>query len=115
MPLRHVRPYVSGSVGAGYFATETVYERCCDMNGDVERELRGVDLPRLIPIGSVGFGIVLDLWRLAGPSPSTLSANLGVESQYGGRVTYQVGGDGDIQKTGTRHRIYSIGLTLRTR
>ena len=115
LPLRHVTPYVGGSVGAGYFATETVYERCCDVTGDVERELRGVDLPRLIPVASVGVGVVVDLWKMGGPSPSTLSATLGVESHYGGRVRYQVGGDGDIHKTGTRYRVYSLGLTLRTR
>ena len=115
LPLRHVRPYLGGSVGAGYFATETVYEWCCDINGDVERELRGVDLARLIPVASVGVGAVVDLWKMGGASPSTLSANLGVESHYGGRVRYQVGGDGDIHKTRTRYRVYSLGITLRTR
>lgn len=115
VPVRRVRPYLGGSIGAGYFGTETMYERCCDVNGDVERELRGVDLARLIPMATVGFGVVLDLWRMDGPSPSTLSANLGVDSHYGGRVTYQVGGDGDVYKTDTRYRVYSIGLTLRTR
>ncbi len=113
--LRYARPYLGASLGAGYFATETVYERCCDMNGEVERELRGVDLPRLIPTASLGVGVVVDLWKMSGPSPSTLSMNLGVESYYGGRVRYQVGGDGDVYKTGTRYRVYSLGLTLRTR
>ena len=115
IPLRHARPYLGASVGAAYFGTETILERCCDENGEPERTLEGIALPRIIPIASIGFGVTIDLSRMTGSSPSTLSANLGVEAHRGGRVRYQVEGDGDVHKTGTRYRVYTLGVSVRTR
>jgi hypothetical protein len=115
LPVRYVRPYVGASAGATYFGTETTVETCCDENGDRERSLSSVRLARLVPMASTRFGVAIDLWRMLGPNASTLAADLGLETHYGGRVTYQVGGRGNIRKTGTGYRVYSVGVSLRTR
>ena len=115
IPLRHARPYLGASAGAGYVGTETILERCCDENGGPERSLEGIALARIIPIASIGLGVTIDLSRMTGSSPSTLSANLGVEAHRGGRVRYQVDGDGDVHKTGIRYRVYTLGVSVRTR
>ena len=114
-PLRHVRPYVGASAGASYFGTETMVERCCDENGDRERSLSSVRLGRLTPMASTRVGLAVDLWRMLGPNPSTLAADLGLETHYGHRSSYQVGGRGEIRKTGTSYRVYSLGISMRTR
>jgi hypothetical protein len=114
-PLRYVRPYVGAAVGASYFGTETLVETCCDENGDREWGLDRISLGRLTPVASTRVGLAIDLRRMLGPNPSTLAADVGVETHYGGRVTYQVGGRGSIRRTGTRYRVYSLGVNLRTR
>ena len=115
MPLRHARPYIGASAGATYFGTETLVERCCDENGDRERTLDSIDAGTIGPMASTRFGVVIDLWRMFGASPSTLSADLGVETHYGPRLTYQVGGRGGLRTSGTGYRVYSLGVSLRTR
>ena len=115
LPIRYVRPYVGAAAGAAYFGTETTAERCCHENGERELELSSIRLARLAPMASTRVGLAIDLWRLGGFSASTLAADLGLETHYGGRVTYQVGGRGNVRRTGTRHRVYSIGISLRTR
>jgi hypothetical protein len=115
LPLRYVRPYLGAEAGAAYFGTETTAESCCDDNGERERSLSSIRLARLAPMASTRLGLAIDLWRMRGPTPSTLSADLGLETHYGGRVTYQVGGRGDVRRTGTRYRVYSLGVSLRTR
>ena len=115
LPLRYARPYIGASAGATYFGTETIVESCCDENGDRDRTLSSIRLARLVPMASIRLGLGIDLWRMLGPNSSTLAADLGLETHYGGRVTYQVGGRGTIRKTGTRYRVYSLGVNLRTR
>ena len=115
LPVRYVRPYVEASAGATYFGTETIVETCCDENGDRERSLSSIRLARLAPMASTRFGFVMDLWRMLGPNASTLAADFGLETHYGGRMTYQVGGRGSIRRTGTSYRVYSLGVSLRTR
>jgi hypothetical protein len=114
-PLRYVRPYIGAAVGASYFGTETNVETCCDENGDREWTLDRIALGRVTPAASTRLGIAVDVWRMLGPNPSTLAADLGMETHYGGRVTYQVDGRGAIRRTGTRYRVYSLGISLRTR
>jgi hypothetical protein len=114
-PLKYLRPYVGASVGANYFGTETNIESCCDENGDRQWTLDNVRLGRLTPMASMRVGLVVDLWRMLGPNPSTLAADLGLETHHGGRVTYQVGGRGPVRRSGTSYRVYSLGVSLRTR
>ena len=115
LPLRHVRPYLGASAGATYFGTETLVERCCDDNGDRERTLQRLDAGTIGPMASTRFGLLIDLWRMFGASPSTLAADLGIETHHGPRLTYQVGGRGELRTTGTGYRVYSLGMSLRTR
>lgn len=115
LPFGSVHPYVGGSAGAAYFGTETYVDRCCDENGDRERSFHDVRLAHLKPTASTRFGVAIDLWRILGPNPSTMLADLGIETHYGGRSTYQVGGRGPVRTTGTRYRLYSLGITVRTR
>ena len=114
-PARYVRPYLGASAGATYFGTETIVERCCDENGDRESTLRSIRLARIAPMAATRIGLAIDLWTMLGPSSSTLAADLGLETHYGGRVTYQVGGRGTVRRTGTSYRVYSLGVSLRTR
>ena len=115
LPMRYARPYIGASAGATYFGTETMVESCCDENGDRERTLDRIDAGTIGPMASTRLGLVIDLWRMFGASPSTLSADLGVETHYGPRSTYQVGGRGEFRTTGTSYRVYSLGVSLRTR
>ncbi len=115
VPLRYARPYFGASAGATYVGTETHVDRCCDDNGDWERRLESVEASDLGSMMSTRAGLVIDLWRMVGASPSTLSADLGVETNYGPRLTYQVDGRGELRTTGTSYRVYSIGVSLRTR
>ena len=115
LPFGDVHPYVGASAGAGYFGTETYVERCCDDDGDREETLDDIRLTDFVPIASTRLGVAIDLWRMLGPNPSTLLADLGVESHFGGVATYQVAGRGAVRTTRTRYRVYSLGVTVRTR
>jgi hypothetical protein len=114
-PLRYVRPYIGAAFGASYFGTETNVESCCDEDGNREWTLDNIRLGRVTPMASTRVGLVVDLWRMLGPNPSTLAADIGLETHYGGRVAYQVGGRGPVRRTGTSYRVYSLGVSLRTR
>jgi hypothetical protein len=114
-PLRYLRPYVGASAGLAYLGTETFQDRCCDEYGERERVFDGVELASLVPMVSTRFGVLVDLWSMLGPNASTLAADLGIETHYGGRAAYQIGGRGDVRETGTSYRIYSLGISVRTR
>jgi hypothetical protein len=115
LPLRYARPYVGASWGGAYFGTETVVERCCNEDGERERDFTGLDLAHIAPMASTRVGLAIDLWKIHGTNPSTVAADLGVETHYGRRATYQVDGHGGIRTTGTSYRIFSIGLSVRPR
>jgi hypothetical protein len=113
-PLRYARPYIGVSTGAAYFGTETTVERCCDENGERVRELGSIELGQLRPMLATRVGVAVDLWSMPGPHPSTIALDVGVETNYGRRATYQIGGHGELRTTGTGYRVYSLGLRLRT-
>ena len=114
-PLRYVRPYLGASVGAAYFGTERSVERCCNEDGDREWELDGISLVRIRPTASARAGLVVDLWKHRGPGLAVLSLDLGVEDHWGTRTTYQTGGRGPMVRSGTNHRVYNLGVRLRSR
>lgn len=114
-PLRYLRPYVGGSIGGAYMGTETLIEQCCDDEGDREWVLDDIRLAQFGPTASARVGLLVDVWQSAGRGQPTLSLDLGVEDHYGRSSTYQTGGDGPTVRTGTSHRVYSLGLSVRSR
>jgi hypothetical protein len=115
LPIRYARPYIGASAGAAYFGTETTVESCCDDEGDRYWSLSDIRLGRFAPMASTRIGMVIDLMRMPGTNPTTLSADLGMETHHGGRVAYQVSGRGEVRRTGTSYRVYSLGVSVRTR
>lgn len=113
LPFRVARPYVGASIGAAYFGTETLIERCCDEDGDYVWELDDLDMVDLLPTASTRVGLLVDLSGRRGQP--VLSLDLGMENHYGRAGRYQIGGRGDIRRTGTSYRVYSLGLTVRSR
>src|SRR5688500_4495137 len=113
LPLKAVRPYVGASIGAAYFGTETLVERCCDDDGDFAWVLDGLDMVDLLPTASTRVGLLVDLSGDRGQP--VLSLDLGVENHYGRTARYQVGGFGEVRRTGTSYRVFSLGLTVRSR
>lgn len=113
LPFRFARPYVGASVGAAYFGTETRVERCCDDDGDHQWELDDLDVVDLQPTASTRVGLLVDLSGDRGQP--VLSLDLGIENHYGREARYQTGGRGDVRQTGTSYRVFSLGLTVRSR
>ena len=113
LPFRFARPYVGASVGAAYFGTETWVERWSDDEGEYQWELEDLDMVNLQPIASTRVGLLVDL--TGGRNTPVLSLDLGLEDHYGGEARYQVGGRGDVRRTGTSYRVFSLGVTLRSR
>ena len=114
IPLRFVRPYVGGSVGAAYFGTEAWVERCCNDDGEYEWELDGFDAVTFQPTASTRVGVLVDLGGQGRGQP-VLALDLGVENHHGRRAAYQVGGRGEMRRSGTSYRVYSLGLTVGVR
>ncbi len=114
-PFRYLRPYVGGSVGGAYMGTETLIEQCCDDEGDREWVLDDIQLARIGPTASARIGLLVDVWQSAGRGQPALSLDLGVEDHFGRSSTYQTGGNGPTIRTGTNHRVYSLGLSVRSR
>lgn len=117
LPLKYVHPYVGGSVGAAYFATETQVEECCDEDGNRETTTHGIALPRLTYTLSRGAGVVIDLMRLhgSGTSSPTVSIDVGVADHFGGRVSYHTNGRDDMARSKTDYRVWRLGVSLRGR
>ncbi len=113
LPFRVARPYFGASVGAAYFGTETRVERCCDEDGNYQWEFDDLNMSDLLPTASTRFGLLVDLSGDDGRS--VLSLDLGIENHYGREARYQVGGLGDVRRTGTSYRVFSLGLTVRSR
>lgn len=114
LPVRYARPYVGASVGAAYFGTETMVERCCNEEGEYEWELDDFGAVNLQPTASTRVGLLVDL-SPGGRGQPVFSLDLGLENHYGRRAAYQVGGLGEIRRSGTGYRIYSLGVTVRSR
>ena len=114
LPIRLARPYLGASIGAAYFGTETMVEQCCDDEGDPEWVLDDFEHVTLSPMASTRVGVLVDLSGYRSRQP-VLSLDLGLENHYGGTARYQVGGRGDLRRSGTSYRVYSLGLTVRTR
>ena len=114
LPLPLARPYLGASIGAAYFGTETMVEQCCDEDGDPEWVLDDFDHVTLRPMASARLGLLVDLSGHDSRQP-VLSLDFGAENHYGGTARYQVGGRGDLRRSGTSYRVYSLGLTVRTR
>jgi hypothetical protein len=114
-PLRFARPYLGGSVGGAYFGTETMVEECCDDEGDPEWVLEDIASARILPIASARVGLLVDLWREGSRGRPMLSVDLGVEDHYGRRGSYLREVDGRVERSGMNHRVYSLGLTIRSR
>ena len=111
LPFRVARPYVGASVGAAYFGTETQVERCCDDEGDDYWELDHLKTFDLLPTASTRVGLLVDL---SGASrQSVVALDLGIENHYGREARYQVGGRGEVRRTGTSYRVFSLGVTVR--
>jgi len=114
-PLRYARPYLGGSVGGAYFGTETAIEQCCDDEGNPEWVLDHIASVRIRPIASARAGLLVDLWRNGRRGGPILSIDLGVEDHFGRRGSYQRAVDGGVERSGMNHRVYSLGLTVRSR
>ena len=114
IPLPVARPYVGASIGAAYFGTETRVERCCDEDGDYEWQLDDLQAVNLLPTASTRLGLLVDLSGYGERQP-VFSLDVGIENHYGREASYQVGGLGEIRRSGTSYRVYSLGLTVRTR
>ena len=112
-PFRAVRPYVGGSVGVAYFATESSVRRCCDENYETEDDLEGIRLVRFAPLASSRVGVVVDV--PGGAWNGTLvSIDLAVEDHRGGRASYQTSGRGEVHTTRTNFRVFSLGVVVRS-
>lgn len=114
LPVPYVRPYVGAAVGAAYFGTETMVERCCNDEGEWEWELDDFDAVHFQPTASTRLGLLMDLSPGARGQP-VFSLDLGLENHYGRRARYQVGGRGEIRRSGSNYRVYSLGVTVRSR
>lgn len=114
-PLRYARPYVGASAGAAYFGTERMIERCCDDEGDEVWELDGIRLARFTPTGSARAGLLVDVWKFSSPGDPVLSLDVAIEDHRGGMSSYQIDGYGPVRESGTNYRVYSLGLSVRTR
>lgn len=117
LPVNYVHPYIGGSIGAAYWATETEVWRCCSEEGDYEWQLERLSLPRLTYTLSRSAGVVIDvLWLHRNrPSSSTISLDLGVADHLGGRVSYHTSGRDERTKSRTDYRVWRLGMTLRGR
>jgi hypothetical protein len=114
-PFRYARPYLGGSLGGAYFGTETAVEQCCDDEGNSEWVLDDIASARIRPIASARAGMLVDLRRGGRRGGPVLSLDLGVEDHYGRRRSYRREVDGGVERSGMNHRVYSVGLTLRSR
>lgn len=114
MPFPVARPYFGASIGAAYFGTETRVERCCDEDGAYEWQFDDVESVDFLPTASTRVGLLIDLSGYGAGQP-VVSLDLGLENHYGREARYQVGGRGEIRRSGTSYRVYSLGLTVRTR
>jgi hypothetical protein len=50
-----------------------------------------------------------------GANQPVVSLDFAIENHYGREASYQVGGLGEIRRSGTSYRVYSLGLAVRTR
>ena len=114
-PIRFARPYLGGSAGGAYYGTETVVEECCDDEGNPEWVLDDIAFARIRPIASARVGLLVDLWQQGSRGGPMVSIDLGVEDHYGRRGSYERQVDGGVERSGMNHRVYSLGLTVRSR